>query len=110
MTADPRAALDRLIAALEAHFDAVANRRSEDDPRIDDTYDLLADAFEVYDGSLADTYNELLPFAIDDSDDDDDDIDDIPVHGTAAAHDDDDLDDDDLDDIVDDDVVVVDLR
>ena len=72
MTADPRAALDRLIAALEAHFDAVTHRRSEDDPRIDDTYDLLADAFEIYDGSLGATYNELLPFAIDDSDDEDD--------------------------------------
>lgn len=77
MTADPRAALDRLIAALEAHYDAVANRRSEDDPRIDDTYDLLADAFDVYDGALAATYNELLPFTLDDGDDHDDDDDDL---------------------------------
>jgi len=101
MTADPRAALDRLIAALEAHFDAVANRRSEDDPRIDDTYDLLADAFEVYDNSLAQTYNELLPFALDDSDDLDD-LDDLDESDDdrVVADSLDDLDDADLDDDV----------
>jgi len=108
MTADPRAALDRLIAALEAHFDAVANRRSEDDPRIDDTYDLLADAFEVYDNALAQTYNELLPFALDDADD-------LDIDDDLAEPDDDEdltadvLDDlDDLDD-ADDDVDVLEL-
>lgn len=70
MTTDPRAALDRLIAALEAHFDAVTNRRAEDDPRIEDTYDLLADAFEVYDDALSSHYNEFLPVTLDDSADD----------------------------------------
>lgn len=104
MTADPRAALDRLIAALEAHFDAVANRRSEDDPRIDDTYDLLADAFEVYDNALAQTYNELLPFALDDSEDLDDldDLDESDDDGAVEGSLDDieDLDDADIDDDV----------
>ncbi|MGO1934859.1 MAG: primosomal protein, partial [Cellulosimicrobium funkei] len=49
MTADPRAALDRFIAALEAHYNAVAARRGEDDPAVDDAYYVLGDAFEVYD-------------------------------------------------------------
>ena len=53
MTVDPRAALDRLIAALEAHYTAVAAPHGEDDPAVDDAYDILADAFEVYDDALA---------------------------------------------------------
>lgn len=90
MTVDPRAALDRLLAALEAHFHAVSTRRADDDPAVDDAYDVLADAFEVYDDSLARVLSETLPFGLlDDSDDDDDDDDD---------EDDDDIDEDDLDD------------
>ncbi len=82
MTADPRAALDRLVAALEAHFDAISTRRSDDDPRVDDAYDVLADAFEVYDDALAQVYGEVTPFVLeeeedDDEDDDDDDEDDL---------------------------------
>ena len=89
MTVDPRAALDRLLAALEAHFHAVSSRRSDDDPAVDDAYDVLADAFEVYDDSLARVYSETLPFGLlDDADDDDDDDDDL---------DEDDLDSDDID-------------
>ena len=53
MTVEPRAALDRLIAALEAHFNAVGTRRTDDDPAVDDAYDVLADAFEAYDDALA---------------------------------------------------------
>ncbi|MCC2308162.1 primosomal protein [Cellulomonas chengniuliangii] len=73
MTADPRAALDRLIAALEAHYLALATRRGEDDPAVDDAYDILADAFEVYDDALATVYGEATPFELADDDDDDDD-------------------------------------
>jgi len=92
MTVDPRAALDRLIAALEAHFHAVTTRRAEDDPAVDDAYDVLADAFEVYDDALAGVHGETLPFGLldDDSDDDEDDVDE------------DDLDEDDLDDDIED--------
>lgn len=86
MTVDPRAALDRLLAALEAHYHAVSTRRAEDDPAVDDAYDVLADAFEVYEESLVKTLGETLPFGLlDDDDDDDDDLDE------------DDLADDDLD-------------
>ncbi|MFP3713953.1 primosomal protein [Puerhibacterium sp. TATVAM-FAB25] len=70
MTADPRAALDRLVAALEAHFTAVSTRRSDDDPRVDDAYDVLADAFEVYDDALAQVYGEVTPFVLEEEDDD----------------------------------------
>ena len=67
---DPRAALDRFVVALETHFDAVITRRGEDDPRVDDAFDVLADAFEVYDEALAMAYGEVTPFVIDDEEDD----------------------------------------
>ena len=89
MAIDPRAALDRLIAALEAHYTAVATRRGEDDPAVDDAYDVLADAFEVYDDARGTVHGEATPFYLAEEDDEDDDEDDL---------DEDDLDDDDLDD------------
>ncbi len=85
MTVDPRAALDRLLAALEAHFHAVDSRRGEVDPAVDDAYDVLADAFESYDEALVQVYAETLPFYLADDEDEDD-------------EDDDDMDEDDLDD------------
>lgn len=86
MTVDPRAALDRLIAALEAHFNAVQARHGEDDPAVDDAYDVLADAFEVYDDALGTVYGEATPFYLgeeedeesedeDEADEDDDELD-----------------------------------
>lgn len=95
MTVEPRAALDRLIAALEAHHHAVVTRRSDDDPAVDDAYDVLADAYEVYEESLATVYGEVTPFyladEVDDDEDEDDDLEDL------------DLDfDDDLEDLDDD--------
>ncbi|MCL2595520.1 MAG: primosomal protein [Promicromonosporaceae bacterium] len=77
MTADPRAALDRLVAALEAHFGAISTRQSDDDPRVDDAYDVLADAFEVYDDALATAYGEVTPFVLEEEEDDDDDFDEV---------------------------------
>lgn len=91
MTVEPRAALDRLVAAFEAHLGAIVGRRGEDDPAVDEAYYVLADAFDVYDEAIASTYGEALPFYVaedDDEDDLDDDLDD----------DDDDIDEDDLDD------------
>ncbi|MFE6970051.1 primosomal protein [Isoptericola sp. NPDC057653] len=76
MTADPRAALDRFVAALEAHYHAVSTRRGDDDPAVDDAYEVLADAFEVYEDALAQVYSEVTPFFLDDGDDDGDDEDD----------------------------------
>ena len=87
MTVDPRAALDRLIAALEAHFNAVQSRHGDDDPAVDDAYDVLADAFEVYDDALGTVYGEATPFYLgeedeesddeDESDEDEDDLEEI---------------------------------
>ncbi len=88
MSVDPRAALDRFIAALEAHYLAVTKRHGSDDPAVDDAYYVLADAFEVYDDALNETYGEAIPIEL--TDDDDDDLDD--------DEDDDDLDDGDEDD------------
>lgn len=86
MTADPRAALDRLVAALESHYHAVSTRRGEDDPAVDDAYEVLADAFEVYEDALAQVYAEVTPFYLDDDSDDD------------SEEDGGDVEDDDLDD------------
>ena len=98
MTVEPRAALDRLFAALEAHLNAVVGRHDADDPAVDDAYDVLADAIEAYDEALARTHGESLPFFSDDDDDDLDDEDDDLDEDDLDDEDDDDLDDDDLDD------------
>jgi hypothetical protein len=91
MTVEPRAALDRLVAALEAHHHAVATRRSDDDPAVDDAYDVLADAYEVYEDSLATVFGEVTPFYLADEVDEDDEDDEA----------DEDLDDIDFDDDLD---------
>lgn len=96
MTVDPRAALDRLLASLEAHFHAVGTRRADDDPAVDDAYDVLADAFEVYEDALARVHGETLPFGLLDEDTDDDDNED------EDDIDEEDLDEDDLDDDIED--------
>jgi len=85
MTVDPRAALDRFVAALEAHYSAVVARRGDEDPAVDDAYDVLADAFEVYDDALGSAYAEATPFYLEEDDEDEDDDEDL----------DDDLDEDD---------------
>jgi hypothetical protein len=95
MTADPRAALDRFVAALEAHYNAVAARRGEDDPAVDDAYYVLADAFEVYDEALGQVHGEATPFYLAEEDDDDDDDEDDELEPL----------DDSVDDEVDDEVV-----
>lgn len=79
MTVDPRAALDRFVAALEAHFAAVASRRGDEDSSVDDAYDVLADAFDVYDEAIGNTYGEALPVVLADDDDEDEDEDDEDV-------------------------------
>jgi hypothetical protein len=76
MTVDPRAALDRFLAALEAHYHAIESRRGDDDPAVDDAYDVLADAFEVYDDALGTVHGEAMPFYLAEDDGDDDDLDD----------------------------------
>ena len=104
MTTEPRAALDRLIAALEAHLAAAGRRQGEADPAVVSAYQTLADAFEEYDESLYDAFDEVTPFVLydeaEDAADDDDDEDDEELDEDDDVLDeiDDDLDADDADD------------
>ena len=122
MTTDPRAALDRLIAALEAHLRR-SRRRSETDPAVVAAYQTLADAFETYDEALYAAFDEVTPFVLyDDSEDEaEDDLDedeeideddlgeDDPFDDQVELDDDDDSDDDESeDDLDEDDAVSVD--
>jgi hypothetical protein len=104
MMTDARAALAALVAALEAHLAAAEQRRSERDPRVEQAYRDLADAFETYDEVLYDAYDEVTPFVLyddveDQREDDDDDID-VDVEDLTDDDDDDlpEVDEDDLDD------------
>jgi hypothetical protein len=96
MNADPRAALDRFVAALEAHYNAVAARRGEDDPAVDDAYYVLADAFEVYDEALGQVHGEATPFYLAEEDDEDEDEDEEEDEDDALEPLDDALDDDEV--------------
>jgi hypothetical protein len=106
MTTEPRAALDRLIAALEAHLDAASKRAGEADPQVVAAYQTLADAFETYDESLYDSFDEVTPFVLYDDaedalageDDEDDDLEDIDDDLEDYDEDDDEDDDEDEDD------------
>ncbi|MDR1442542.1 MAG: DNA primase [Bifidobacteriaceae bacterium] len=74
MNADPRLALNRLIGALERHFEAAATGRSDDDPSYVAAYRQLIAAFESYDDALYDAYGIDAAFLV--YDDDADDLDD----------------------------------
>ena len=108
MTADPRAALNTLIATFERHLEASAGRNGEDDPRVVAAYEDLADAFEAYDDALNDAYGEMTPLiVVDDADlDGGDDGVDSDDEGYVEDEDDDrysGLDDEDYDDDLDED-------
>ncbi|MDQ1538608.1 MAG: hypothetical protein QOE58_3001 [Actinomycetota bacterium] len=79
MNADPRAALANLTASLERHLEASASRRGENDPTVVAAYQAVADAFDLYDDALLESYGEVTPLEIysgeDDLDDADDDVD-----------------------------------
>jgi len=105
MTTDPRAALDRLVAALEAHLLAASRRHGEADPAVVAAYQTLADAFETYDDALYTAFEEVTPFVLyddaedlaeeDDEDDEDDDLEDLDDEEEDEEDDDlEDLDDD----------------
>jgi hypothetical protein len=102
MTTDPRAALDRLVAALEAHLAAAQQRHGDDDPAVAAAYDTLADAFDTYDESLFEAYGDDDGDDDDDPDDEDDDSADGEQGDDVDDLDPDDLELDDFDDHVDD--------
>ncbi|WP_432535211.1 primosomal protein [Kineococcus arenarius] len=97
MTPDPRAALARLVEALENHLAAAADRRGEADPAVAHAYQRVADAFEVYEETIYDAYDEVTPFVLYD------DVEDEREDGDDSDDDEDDLDEDDLDEDEDDD-------
>lgn len=98
--------MERLIAALERHFEAASTRRDPDDSIVAAAGQDLAEAFDAYDEALFEATEVATPLQVysdddfedfeDDLDDldDDDDLDDLDEDDLA-----DDLDDDDLDDL-----------
>jgi len=106
MSADPRAALNQLIAALERHLEASSSRRGEDDPAVVAAYDDLSEAFEAYDAALYDAYQEMTPLVVyggpededEDSDDDEDEDTEEGDEGNGTEDFDEEFDDEDDDD------------
>ena len=72
MTNDPRSALNRLIAAFEAHLDAAVTG-DEESPAVVAAENALQDAFFTYDDALFTAYGIELPFDIVDSEGEEDD-------------------------------------
>ncbi|GAB3053754.1 hypothetical protein [Sediminivirga luteola] len=100
MSTDPRIALDQLVDALREHLAAAANRRGDDDLRVERAYIAVADAFEVYEDALYTAYEEVTPFELfDDVEDAREDGDDYfdDLEDDEDAEDETDLDGDDLD-------------
>lgn len=104
MTTDARAALDRLVAALEAHLAAAQQRRGEMDPQVERAYRVLADAFEAYDEALYDAFDEVTPFVLYDE------VEDDREDGEDDDLEDDEIDEDDLDDTDEDDLPELELE
>ena len=103
MTNDPRSALNRLIAAFEAHLDAAATG-DELSPAVVAAENALQDAFFTYDDALFTAHGIELPFDIVDTDDsDDDDEYDEDEDDDDYEDDDDDYDEDEDDDDYEDD-------
>ncbi|WP_127841973.1 DNA primase [Actinomyces wuliandei] len=98
MTNDPRSALNRLIAAFEAHLDAAATG-DELSPAVVAAESTLQDAFFTYDDALFTAFGIELPFDAyddeeDDDEEDDDDYDDLGSDDLDSE--DDDYDEEDL--------------
>ena len=117
MTADPRAALTSLVAALERHLEVATSRRDPDDPAVVSAAEELTDAFYDYDEALFEVTSVTTPLDgpydeddedeededddLDDDDDDDDDVEDeedLDDDDEEDDFDDDEVDEDDLDD------------
>ena len=64
MTVDPRAALERLIAALERHFESASSTRDPDHPMVIAAAQDLAEAFDDYDEALYEATEVATPLAI----------------------------------------------
>ena len=89
MTADPRAALSSLVAALERHLETAAAKRGEDDPAVIEAYERIAECFTAYDDALMDAYGEVTPLEVFDEDLEEDLDDDEEDDGSDDDEDDD---------------------
>ena len=102
MTADPRAALTSLVAALERHLEVASSRRDPDDPAVVSAAEELTDAFFDYDEALFEATRVTTPldgpYDEDDDEDDDDDLDEDDDDDDDDLDEDDDDDEDDFDD------------
>ena len=116
MSIHPQDALQRMIAAFEAHYHAALSTQSPTSPHLVESEQRLRDAFFTYDDALFNTYGVDLPFDLvgDEDDEDDDYFDDEDEYvlddGDDFDQDDfdeDDLDEDDLDDDDDDDLEII---
>lgn len=99
---DPRTALDRLIGALEAFYEAARATQDPDADSVIEASDRVADEYTIFDDAIFTAYGVESPLDIffddddDFGDDDDEDFDDFDDEI-------DDIDEDDLDDFDDDD-------
>ena len=91
MTADPRAALTSLVAALERHLEVASSRRDPDDPAVVSAAEELTDAFFDYDEALFEATGVTTP--LDGPFDEDDDEDDLDEILPSVAADEDELED-----------------
>ena len=99
MATDPRAALNRLIAALEQHFEA-SSTGDEFSPAVIAAEDRLADAFFTYDDALFTAFGIELPLDIveaDEDEDDDFDEEDFEDYDVDDYEDDEDIDEEEAD-------------
>jgi hypothetical protein len=104
MTADPRAALTSLVAALERHLEVASSRRDPDDPAVVSAAEELTDAFFDYDEALFEVTTVTTPLDgpyeddDDDDEDEDEDEDEDDDEDEDLEDDYDEVDEDDLDD------------
>ncbi len=99
MTADPRAALTKLVSALERHLEVATTRRDPDHTDVISAAEAMAEAFDDYDEALFEATDVATPLAVFGDDDVDADLDADRVY---VGLDDDDIDFDDEDDLDDD--------
>jgi pyruvate/2-oxoacid:ferredoxin oxidoreductase alpha subunit len=103
MTADPRAALEQLIAALERHLEAAKASRDPDHPMVMAAAQDLAEAFDDYDEALYEATEVATPLAIYGDDFDGHEDEDGTENHVYAGLDSDEYDEDDDEDDEDDD-------
>ncbi len=101
MDIEPRAALDRLIEALLAHFEAVSANQDSEAPAVIAATDTLEDAFVTYDDALITNFDVDLPFDVYYDEDLEDEEDEDLEEDEEVADEEDDEDLEDLEDLED---------